>query len=123
MKLKQLKSRQMQSIMVAAVLSVVIAAPVMSQPLGLTTIVTSETKEIEQPVIQSKDEQLVDSSQSMLSAPEGMNLGSDGLSRSQSEDLTAGDVVETSVAVEPERLIRLRLMLSQVLMEWDLRQQ
>lgn len=102
MKLKQLKSRQMQSIMVAAVLSVVIAAPVMSQPLGLTTIVTSETKEIEQPVIQSADEQSVDSSQSMLSAPEGMNLGSDGLSRSQSEDLTAGDVVETSVAVEPE---------------------
>ena len=38
----------------------------------------------------------------MLSAPEAMNLGSDGLSRSQSEDLTAGDVVETSVAVEPE---------------------
>ena len=46
MKLKQLKSRQMQSIMVAAVLSVVIAAPVMSQPLGLTTIVTSKQKKL-----------------------------------------------------------------------------
>ncbi|NLW12015.1 MAG: SH3 domain-containing protein, partial [Clostridiaceae bacterium] len=108
MKFKQLKSKQTNTLLIAAVLSVVIAAPVMSQPLGLTTIMTTSVPSQASPVIEDAE---VQPEANLLAAPEGIDNVGDGLSRSQSENalITAEtEEIQTTTqtqsdATEPEK--------------------
>ena len=100
MKFKQLKAKQAQSLLIAAVLSVVIAAPVMSQPLGLTAIMTTSIPEQVSPAAEEPEAQ---PEVNMLAAPEGIDTTSDGLSRSQSEnDLVPTEEIETTLEAQAD---------------------
>ena len=100
MKFKQLKAKQAQSLLIAAVLSVVIAAPVMSQPLGLTAIMTTSIPEQVSPAAEEPEAQ---PEVNMLAAPESIDTTSDGLSRSQSEnDLVPTEEIETTLEAQAD---------------------
>lgn len=103
MKFKQLKAKQAHSLLIAAVLSVVIAAPVMSQPLGLTAIMTTSVPEQVSPAAEEPEAQ---PEVNMLAAPESIDNVGDGLSRSQSEnDLVPTEEVETTLEAQADTLV------------------
>lgn len=100
MKFKQLKAKQAHSLLIAAVLSVVIAAPVMSQPLGLTAIMTTSVPEQISPAAEETETQ---PEVNMLAAPESIDTTGDGLSRSQSEnDLVPVQDMQTTSETQVE---------------------
>lgn len=78
---KSIKPTRTNSILVAAVLSIVVALPVMSQPLGIATVISRN--DVKVPAAEQQIEQ--EAPITALSEPEEISYKDDGLSRSQND--------------------------------------
>lgn len=88
----KLKPNRTHTIVVAVLLSFVISLPVLSQPLGLATLISQP-----EPLPQDPVQENIEQQPEVLSAPENITLSGDGVSRSQTDVTEIQQPDETSV--------------------------